>query len=456
MNIIRVACYERVSTEEQALRGYSIEAQIDNLNEYCAKNQMKIIDHYTDEGISGAKPPLKRPALQRLLNDVQSGKIDMILFTKLDRWFRSVKEYFKVQEILEKHKVEWKAIQENYDTTTANGQMAITIFLAVAQNERDKGAERVKSVLENKRKNKEACFGGPYKPMGYKKEKDENGIMRLVKDPETEQMTQEFWDILVKENNLSKAIRHMGNVYGVTKSTKTWTRIARSPFYCGMWCGIDDFCPPYVSKADWTMIQETAERRRQDTRAKRIYLFAGMIRCPECDHVLCGTYKINNINGKRYEYLSYRCRFKFTTCNYKYSPTEAKIEKYLLNNLTNLLETEIKKVDAEKDKPKPTPKIDIARLKEKQRRLNVIYMAGNIPDEEYFAQDAELKALISKAESEVPPPERDIEPLKELLQADYKQIYATLDRENKRRFWRGIIKEIKFKDHDIIDVNFLE
>ena len=209
MTILRAGLYERVSTEEQAIRGYSIGTQIDNLTEYCEKNSLKIVDHYTDEGISGAKPPMKRPALKRLLEDVEAGKIDIILFTKLDRWFRSVKEYFKVQEILDKRGVQWKAIHENYDTTTANGQMAITIFLAVAQNERDKGAERVLAVLKNKRKNKEACFGGPHKPMGYMKQKDEEGIVRLVKDPEEEQMTQEFWNILVKQNNLAAAVRHM-------------------------------------------------------------------------------------------------------------------------------------------------------------------------------------------------------------------------------------------------------
>ena len=61
--ILRAALYERVSSEEQALRGFSIETQIDNLTEFCQKNSYKIVDHYTDEGISGAKPPLKRPAL---------------------------------------------------------------------------------------------------------------------------------------------------------------------------------------------------------------------------------------------------------------------------------------------------------------------------------------------------------------------------------------------------------
>ena len=455
MTILRVGLYERVSTEEQALRGFSIDAQIADLIEYCEKNELKIVDHYTDEGISGAKPPLKRPALQRLLDDVQAGKIDMILFTKLDRWFRSVKEYFKVQEILEKHGVQWKAIQENYDTTTANGQMAITIFLAVAQNERDKGAERVKAVLRNKRKNKEACFGGPNLPMGYKKEKDEDGIQRLVKDPETEQMTQEFWNILVKENNLAAAIRHMSTVYGVEKSPKTWTRIARSPFYCGMWDDIEDFCEPYVSMENWLMIQETAERRRQDTRAKRCYLFSGMMRCPDCGHILCGTYKTNTRNGKKYEYLSYRCRFKWTVCSYKHSPSEKKVEKYLLKNLRKLLENEIAETEIERAKPKPKPKVNIKSLKERLRRLNVTYMAGNLSDEEYFAQDAEIKALIAKAEQEAPPPERDLEPLREILATDFDKIYLTFDQKEKRRFWRGIIKEIVFDGKDIVDVKFL-
>lgn len=455
MTILRAGLYERVSTEEQALRGFSIETQIDNLTEYCEKNSLKIVDHYTDEGISGAKPPLKRPSLHRLLEDVKAGKIDIILFTKLDRWFRSVKEYFKVQEILDKHGVQWKAIHENYDTTTANGQMAITIFLAVAQNERDRTAERIKVVFEHKRKNKEACFGGPNKPMGYMKQKDENGITRLVKDPAEEEMTQEFWRILVTQNNLAAAVRYMLTEHGVSKSHKTWLRIARSPFYCGMWEGVEEFCEPYVSKEDWLMVQESADRRRQDTRAKGVYLFSGMIRCPECGNILCGTYKINVRKGEKYRYQSYRCRFKFTTCTYKHSPSEKKIEKYLLKNLRTLLENEITAAEVEKAKPKPKPKTNINALKERLRRLNVTYIAGNMSDEEYLKADAELKTQIAKAEQDAPPPERDTEPLREILQTDFEKIYLTLTDEEKRRFWRGIIKEIVYKGKDIVDVIFL-
>ena len=153
--------------------------------------------------------------------------------------------------------------------------------------------------------------------------------------------------------------------------------------------------------------------------------------------------------------MSYRCRFKFTVCGYKHSPTEKKVEKYLLKNLKTLLENEIAQAEIEKRKPKPKPKVNIKALKERLRRLNVTYMAGNISDDEYHEQDAEIKGLIAKAEQEAPPPERDVEPLREILAIDFNAIYKTFTQEEKRRFWRGIIKEVVFDGKDIVDVKFL-
>ena len=108
--ILRAALYERVSTEEQSLRGYSIDTQHAALVEHCNKNKLKIVDTYCDAGVSGAKPPLKRPALKRLIDDVKAGKIDIIIFTKLDRYFRDVAGYFETQKILDKYGVVWDAI----------------------------------------------------------------------------------------------------------------------------------------------------------------------------------------------------------------------------------------------------------------------------------------------------------------------------------------------------------
>lgn len=436
MTIKRVGCYERVSTEEQAVRGFSIDAQIDNLTEHCQKNNFKIVDHYTDEGISGAKPPLKRPALQRLLDDVKAGKIDMILFTKLDRWFRSVKEYFKVQDILDQYGVQWKAIHEDYDTTTPNGQMSITIFLAIAQNERDKTAARVKDVLAHKRKNKEACFGGNAVPFGYKKEKDKDGIMRLVKDPETQQACQEFWEILLQYNNLNKAIRHMSLEYGINKDWKSWKRMTQSDFYCGMHRGIEDYCEPYISVEDWLKIQE--RKPIKSTASKEIYFFRALMRCPGCGNKLCGD--ASRRGGKVYK--SYRCAFRLRGCTANTSISEKRLENEMLAKLDEFLREDILRAETEMAKPKPKPKNNVKSLKERQRRLTVAYMAGNVPDDEYLKEDAEIKALIIKAEAEAPPPPPDLEPLKKLLETDVPALYVEMDDEEKQMFWQRTVREI--------------
>ncbi len=450
--IRRVGLYGRVSTEEQALRGFSIEAQVDALKDYCKKNNLKIVDIYLDEGISGAKPPLKRPALKRLLDDVEAGKIDMILFTKLDRWFRSVKEYFKVQDVLDNNKVEWKAIQENYDTTTANGQMAITIFLAVAQNERDKTAERIKVVLDHKRKNKEACFGGRATPFGYKKEKDKDGISRLVKDPETQQSVQEFWDILIKSNNLNKAIRHMSEEYGIHKDWKSWKRMTQSDFYCGIHRGVQDFCPAYVTPDEFLKFQERDTVK--GTPSGAIYFFRSLMRCPECGHKLCGDV------DKRYGRVnkSYRCAFRGRGCSNHKAVPEKKTEKQLIARLDEFMKYTIAEVEVEAKEPKNKSNAEkrIKNLKEQLRRLNVVYMSGNKTDEDYFKEDAEIKVAIAKAEKELEISKpRNVDHLKELLDTDYQVMYALLDEDGKQEFWQDLVKEIKIdQDKKITEVIF--
>lgn len=446
--VLRAALYERVSTTEQSMNGYSIDAQKDNLEEHAKKNNMKIVGHYTDAGISGTKPPLKRPDLKRLLDDVEAGKVDIILFTKLDRWFRSVKEYFKVQEILDTYGVQWRAIHENYDTTTANGQMAITMFLAIAQNERDRTAERIKVVLDHKRKNKEACFGGNAIPLGYKKEADENGVMRLVKDPETQQAVEEFWDIMIKTNNLNKAIRHMVNAYGINKDWKSWMRMTRSDFYCGIHRGVQDYCEPYVSPEDFLALHE--KRPQKATPTGRIYLLRGLIRCPECGQKLCGDADTR----KNKVYKTYRCAYRARGCNNHGSYSELKLMKQLVNGLDGYLREEIAAAEIELAKPRPKPKTNIKELKEKQRRLTVAYMAGNKTDKEYLQEDAELKSLIAKAEKTAPPEPRNIQPLKDLLESDFKSIYESLTEEEKQLFWTKLIKEIKLDGKQIKRVIF--
>lgn len=456
MTILRAGLFERVSTEEQARFGYSIKAQIEALEEHCSKNRLKIVDHYCDEGVSAGKPYRKRPEMKRLLDDVQAGKIDIILFTKLDRWFRNVKEYFKVQEILDDHKVEWKAIWEDYDTTTANGRMAITIFLAIAQNEREKTSERIKAIFEAKRKNKESFFGWNSTPFGYIEQKDENGITRLVKDPEVMDAMQAFWDIAVKYDNVNKAAKTINLEYGLTRAKNKWMELVKKEIYTGTYKSIDNYCPAYVSKEDWFKLQDRGVIKQ--SKNDRVYLFTGLIRCPACKKKMSSKYcKQTRADGTVKEYYSYRCPDKDVgLCKNTHSLSQLKMEKWLLDHLEGLLKKEIAEVEIAKAKPKAKPKSAIPALKEKLRRLEVVYMAGNKSDADYISEQNELKAAIKKAEEEAPidPANKDVSHLKSVLETDFVSIYKTFDVEDKRRFWRSLVKEIHVKGNDIVSVDF--
>lgn len=457
MRILRAGLFERVSTEEQARYGYSIQTQIEALEEYCEKNKLKIVDHYCDEGVSAGKPWTKRPEMKRLIDDVKDGKIDIILFTRLDRWFRNVKEYFKVQEILDDHKVEWKAIWEDYDTTTSNGRMAITIFLAIAQNEREKTAERIKSVFESKRKNRESFFGKNSTPYGYIEEKDEEGITRLVKDPDMMDAMQDFWDIAVKYENVDKAARTVNLEYGLTRARHKWQELTKKEIYTGRYRGVDNYCPAYVSREDWLKLQN--RRPIKKTQRNRIYLFTGLIKCPICNKNLSAKYcKQPRSNGTVKEYFSYRCPDKdLSLCANRHAVSQLKMETWLLEHMRERLEEEVARVELEKKKPRPKPKTNINALKENLRRLEVVYRAGNKSDEDYLREQKELNTAIKKAENETPtnPGNKDLTYIKSVLETDFVSVYETLDDEEKRRFWRSLIKEIHVIGNDIVSIDIV-
>lgn len=454
--ILRAGLFERVSTEEQSKFGYSISTQIDALEEYAKKNKMKIVDHYCDAGVSGGISYKKRPEMMRILQDVEDGKIDIIIFTRLDRWFRNITEYFKAQEILEKHGVAWRAIWEDYDTTTANGRMAITIFLAIAQNEREKTSERIQAVFENKRKNKESFFGESSTPFGYTERKDEDGVTRLVKDPELEPALQMFWDIAIKYENISKAARAVNLEYGLTKNKNKWAELTKKEIYTGDYKGVEGYCSAYVSKEDWLKLQN--RNIIKQTKSDRVYLFSGLIECPNCGRNLSSTYCTHKQpDGSKREYRNYRCQFKDSyTCDYKHTMSEIKIEKWLLENMRRLIGDEIASVEIEKAKPRPKPKTNIAALKEKLRRLEVVYMTGNKPDDEYTKEQKELNDAIRKAENENPKTkaDKDLAMLNGILSTDFESVYKTLNAEDKRRFWRGLINRIYLDGNKISHVDF--
>ena len=228
----RAALYMRVSTEEQAIHGLSIEAQREALDAWAGESGVQVAGHYVDAGISARKPASKRPELQRLLGDVRSGKIDLIVFTKLDRWFRNISEYYKVQEILEQSGVDWRTIHEDYDTSTASGRLKINIMLSVAQDEADRTSERIRAVFNSKKERQEPCTGRV--PTGYKIEGK-----KVVKDPEMEEAVAYFFESFLDMRSIEKARRAVEARCGILFTYYLSRLMLTKEAYYGRFEGVD-------------------------------------------------------------------------------------------------------------------------------------------------------------------------------------------------------------------------
>ena len=439
-NILRVALLTRVSTEEQVLRGYSLQAQEDALIEYANNNNMKIVSIYRDEGHSARKPVLKRPVMLELLEDVKAEKFDRILFIKLDRWFRNVSEYHAIQAILDKHNVTWQAILEDYQTATADGRLKVNIMLSVAENEADRTSERIKFVFDAKLAKKECYFK---LPLGYTTEMID-GIRRVVKDPETQHVVKDFFQRAIA-TSIRRAAEEMNLKYDRVHPYKYWWEITKREIYTGVYKGIEDFAPAYITKEQFEQLNNKNKTIRK-TKQNRVYMFTGLLSCPSCGRRLGGKYCTSG-HGYTNEYMYYRCVGKLAgVCDFKIV-TEKNIENYLLDNVRKKMEefvlaTETEQKRDEKAKPK---KNEVEKLQERLRRLNVAFFAGNMTDGEYAEQTNAIKVQIAKAQAEEAREEKpvDTEAIKAFLATDFESIYETLTKEERRTLWRSVIDEIE-------------
>lgn len=452
-NILRVALYIRVSTEEQAQHGYSLQAQEDALLRFSEEKGYKIVGIYRDEGNSARKPALRRPVMLGLLEDVKDRKVDRILFVKLDRWFRNVREYHEVQAILDRHGVTWQATMEDYNTATADGRLKVNIMLSVAENEADRDSERIKFVFDSKLQRREVYFPPQNVPWGYAIQ-EIDGVKRLVKDPDAEEAVDAFFSTALSYG-VRRAAVEMTDRFGIERNYSVWAKTAKKEIYTGVHRGVENFCPAYITKQDHEKLMDTSRTVRK-AQHNRVYMFSGLIKCPQCGKILAGK---NNRKRSDKEYMYYRCTgYLNGTCTFSSQVSELVIEKYLLENIRKQMEDFVLSAEVEgKEKKVKVKKNNAAKLHEKLRRVNVAYYAGNIDDEEYLSKTRKLKDQIEaekKVEQEEEKP-ADLSAMKDMLSADFESIYETLNKEDRRRMWRSIIRSITMKGvGTVADIDF--
>lgn len=452
--LIRVALYIRVSTEEQALHGLSLEAQDTALTEYAKKNGMVIVDRYVDEGITARKKINHRKALHRLLEDVKAGKIDLIIFTKIDRWMRNIYDYHKVQEILEKNNVNWKTIFESYDTSTATGRLHINIMLSVAQDEADRTSERIKAVFDNKIKNGEYTTNKI--PFGYVV-KDS----KVFKDSEVQHVVDDMFEKFFETNSLYSVKKHIQDTYNIVLSPKSVSGIFKNTLYCGEYREVKDFCEPYITREQFDEIQDIRDRKHiKRPRTGRVYLFAGLLVCRECGCRLSGCSTRYKTGEGLQEARSYKCKGieRSTRCGNHTTISEKKIEAYLLKNVTSELdkyERELK-IKAAEIKPARNTEKEIEKIKKKLTKLKDLYLNDVVDLDEYKKDyddlNKQLSDLIAEPKEDAPPV--DIEAIKNLLSKSTEDIYQTLTADDRRKFWNGFIDHIVVHSSDNMEIFF--
>lgn len=140
----RAVGYVRVSTEDQAKHGWSLDAQRQRIDGYCQAMNWELAAVYADEGVSAAKD---RPEFERMVADVLADGVSHVVALKLDRLGRSAKGILDLYDRLESKGVGLVCIQDGVDTSTPAGRMLRTILAAVAEFERDVISERTKTGM---------------------------------------------------------------------------------------------------------------------------------------------------------------------------------------------------------------------------------------------------------------------------------------------------------------------
>lgn len=446
IKVLRTAEYGRVSSDEQAKYGFSIQNQIDRLDKYIEENDLMLVDRFIDDGYSAGST--NRPELQRLLANLD--KIDLIIFTKLDRFTRNVLDANEMVKLFEKHNVSIRAIdEEDVDTSTADGMFMFNLKVSLAQRELKKGSERIKTVFDYKVKQGQPLNGS--QPFGYIIEEQENGIKKVVKDKEVEHIVEEIFEHFLTHQSIRFTMNYINGKYKLDFSYRKYNRILKETRFFGLYRGNPNYCPQYITKETFDKIQHLISKNIKVRKNKHTYLFSGLIRCPKCNRKMSGLYKKN-----RYDkvYYYYRCSGQVDhKCDIK-NIREDKIEEFLLQNINRLIEEYICEVNVEIDN-KPKPKIDIKEITDEMDRLNVQFRKGRIKEQEYDYEYELLEKKLIEAQKEMPK-ETDLSGLQAFLNSGWHNVYKNLEKAEQRALFRSVIEEINIDANGVISVLFIK
>lgn len=358
----RIGLYARVSTEMQT-DGYSIQGQLNQLKEYCQFQGYKVIDEYTDRGISGKTT--QRPALQRMLKDAKENKLDCIMVYKTNRLARNTSDLLSIVEKLYKLNVEFFSLTEKIEIATSTGKLMLQILASFSEFERNTIVENVYNGQRQR------AIEGYYQgnlPLGYDKIPDSK--KELMINQHEANIVKYIFESYAKGHGYRKIANALNHKGYVTKkdnpfSINSITYILVNPFYIGKiqfakykdWNekrrkGLNDKPiiadgkhPPIISQELWDKVQSRKKQvsQKPQVHGKGTNLLTGIIHCPECGAPMAASNTTNTLkDGTKKRIRYYSCsnfRNKGSKVCSANSVRADVIEKYVMDQILEIVKS---------------------------------------------------------------------------------------------------------------------
>lgn len=388
----KTALYIRVSTDAQMEEGYSVEAQIQMLEGYCASREIKDFDLYIDGGYTGAN--IERPEMKRLISDIQNGIIENVVVYKLDRLSRSQKDtLYLIEDVLIPNDTGFVSLRENMDTSTPIGRAMLGIMSAFAQLERETIKERT-SIGKKERVKNGLWPGGGKIPFGYDYDKTK-GILVPNDDAQT---VRQVYSLYLQGYSTLKIAKLTGLKYErlAIQILKRKTNIGYIVYNGTEYKGCHE---PLVSEEVFYAVQEELKRRaRKNTRTSKA-LLSGLVVCGVCGAKMRyqkwsdGKYKIycySRDSSKTHLHKGAKCD------NVRISAEE--LEKTVINDVFSL---KYEEKTAQEDSTDVLEVLEKTRTSLRRRLSRLYELYSNAEDDVLLEEINRLKEELSKIDGEI-------------------------------------------------------
>jgi len=352
---VRCAAYTRKSTDENLELDFnSLDAQREAAENYIASQKhagwICLEARYDDAGFSGGN--IERPAFQRLMADIEAGEIDCVVVYKIDRLSRSLMDFARVMEVLDRQNVSLVSVTQQFNTTSSMGRLTLNVLLSFAQFEREIISERTRDKIAASRRRGQWTGGPPV--LGYDRERDSSGSRILVNKEEAQRVRTIFEKYLElgslidtarwldAEGWLNKRYQTNKGVWrgGKDFDKSTLQKMLTNPLYLGkiaykgnLYEGQHD---AIVDEDIFGQVRGMLRRNRATggkfKRNKYGALLKGLVRCKACGCAMSHHYAQRGAKRYRY-YVCIRAQKKgWSACPYPSLPA-GELERFIVDRI---------------------------------------------------------------------------------------------------------------------------